>query len=122
LDPVEPNDREKVVVCAPSARSLAGWVEDVGRYGYRVTVMETLSPAMEAIVAARPDAILIDPGDRADDAVQLVSLMRQIDSLQNLFVGVIAHRAEEMPVIAKPLLGAGASRVFSQRPCGQHRS
>jgi DNA-binding response OmpR family regulator len=116
LDPPGATRLGEVVVCTPSAHLVANWVKEVVQRGYRSTVIETLSPTMERIAAASPDAILIDPGDQPEAAIRLVTLLRKVRSLQSRFVGAIAHLPDEMRVIAKPLLEAGASRVFQPTP------
>jgi DNA-binding response OmpR family regulator/HPt (histidine-containing phosphotransfer) domain-containing protein len=116
LDPPGGTRLGEIVVCTPSAHLVANWVKEVVQRGYRSTVLETLSPTMERIAAASPNAILIDPGDQPEAAIQLVTLLRKVHSLQNSFVGAIAHLPDQMRAIAKPLLEAGASRVFQPTP------
>jgi DNA-binding response OmpR family regulator len=106
----------RIVVCTPDRRKVGSWVSEVARVGYEVTLFETLSPATEQITAVSPQAILIDPGEQAEAAIQLITRLRRIDSLQSRFIGAIAHLPEEMRSIAKPLLQAGASRVFQPTP------
>jgi DNA-binding response OmpR family regulator len=114
LEPIRQTPLKNVIVCTPSAHLVASWIDDVAQRDYRVTVIETLTPAVERIIEASPNAILIEPGDRTEAAIQLISLLRQTDSLRSLFIGVIAHL--EMHNVAKPLLEAGASRVFQPTP------
>jgi DNA-binding response OmpR family regulator len=112
FDPPTGSRSGEVLVCTPSVRLVTDWVKEVAQRGYRITVLETLCPAQERIAGAAVNAILIDPGDQVDAAVQLVTLLRTLHSWQSGFIGAIAHLPDQMRVIAKPLLDAGASRVF----------
>jgi DNA-binding response OmpR family regulator len=112
FDPPAGSSSGDVLVCTPSTRLVVGWVKEVAQRGYRVTVLETLSPTIERIAIAPANAMLIDPGDELESAVQLVTLLRALQSWQSRFIGAIAHLPDQMRVIAKPLLEAGASRVF----------